>query len=241
MARTGAWVAVCCALACAGGGWCSGEPRLPVLSVAYDGTAGSTESEQELAEETGDAAWESASFRHQGTLRIREEWSRALVSTLVSDLIRKQYASGSGRSYTAVEVSPQLRWTIAEGLKWDTTLLVKRALYDEPYAQSSGYTRLKADTGLSVGLAEGITLEPRLRAILEPHEDAMDSLQRYGFGVSLEARIGRWSFGADYRGTLRLELGDLSTVTRRMDHAFGAKVSWDPNRKDGTKDEGQED
>lgn len=222
---------------------CPAEPKLPVVSLSYGGTAGSTAAEEEWAEETGEASWESVSYRHQGTLRIREEWSRDLVSTLVSEVARKLYVGGTGVSYTAVQISPQTRWTIAEGLKWDATLLLKRSLYDEPYAtgDSRDYTRLRVDTGLSVGLARGITLVHRLQATLEPHDDAARSLQRWGVGVSLDARVGRWSFGADYRGTLRLELGQQSEVQRRADHAFGANVSWDPNGKVGSRDETEEE
>jgi hypothetical protein len=224
---------VCLLALCAGTSLAA--PKLPVVSLAYDATVGSTETEEETLEDS--------SYRHQATLRIREEWSRVLVSTLVSDLTRKLAVSGGGTSYTTFQIAPQIRWNVVDALKWDATLLVRRALYDEPYATgvSRDYTRLKADTGLSLGLAAGVTLVPRLQAAFELYDDPVRSRQTYGFGVSLDARLGRWTLGADYRGSFRLGLGDLSLVEQRMDHSFGADVSWDPNRRPGSRDSTGED
>jgi hypothetical protein len=210
-------------------------PKLPVVSLAYDGSLGSAETDEETLEET--------SYRHQATLRIREEWSKVLVSTLVSDLTRKIAVSGTGTSYTTFQIAPQLRWNATDALKWDTTFLVRRALYDAPYAtgEPREYTRLKADMGLSLGLAAGLTLAPRLQAAFELYDDPQRSRQVYGFGVTLDARLGRWTLGADYRGAYRLGLGGLSLVEQRLDHSFGADVSWDPNRRPGTRDATEEE
>ena len=207
-------------------GWnAAAEPRWPVVSLAYDGTVGSTETDEEVLEDTA--------YRHQVAVRVREEWSRDLITTLVGDLIRKVYVSGSGSSYSAFQISPELRWSVLEGLRWDTSMLVRRALYDEPYAsgESRDFTRLGIGTGLALGLVKGLTLAPRLQATLELYDDAARSRQSYGLGVSLDARLGRWNLGADYRGSLRMPLGALNvTTTTRLEHAFGADLTWDPNR-----------
>lgn len=212
-------------LAGAAGSGVLAEPKLPVISFSYDGDVGSTETEEESLD---DSSW-----RHEIGLHIREEWSRAVVSTLAAELIRKLYLDDSGTSYTWYDVSPQLRWKLADALAWNTSLLVRRALFDEPYADGElrDYTRLKADSALSVGLAKGVTLAPRMLATLELFDDPERSRQSYALGVSFDAKIGQWSLGADYRGSLRLPLGALNvSTTTRLDHSFGAGLTWDPNR-----------
>src|SRR4030042_376713 len=92
------------------------QPKLPVVSVAYDGAVGSTETEEETLEDS--------SYRHQATLKVREEWSRAVVSTLVGDFTRKLYVEGSGTSYSAFQISPQLRWSVTDLVRWDASMLV---------------------------------------------------------------------------------------------------------------------
>jgi hypothetical protein len=206
-------------------GTARGEPRLPVVSLSYDGVVGSTETEEEVMDDS--------SYRHEVDLQIREEWSRAVVSTLAAELVRKLTVIGSSPGYTTIQLSPQLRWKLTDSLAWNTSLLVRRALYDEPYAagEPRDYTRLRADGALSVGLAKGVTLVPRLLATLELYDDPARSKQSYALGVSLDARFGQWSVGADYRGDLRLPLGALNVSTAtRLDHSFGAGITWDPNR-----------
>ena len=199
-------------------------PKLPVVTVEYDGAVGSVETEEETIEDS--------SYRHEVGLRMREQWTRDLVSTLNGDVTRKILVSGSGSSYTALQLSPAVRWTVTDRLKWDATMVVRRTLYDELDSDdlSRSFTRLKADTGLGMALAKGVVLVPRVQATLELYDNPLKSRQSYGVGLGLDARIGQWSLGADYRGSLRLGLGPMSLTSERLDHTFGAGVTWDPNR-----------
>jgi len=200
------------------------EPELPVVSLAYDAAIGGTESDEETVEES--------SFRHEVALRIREEWSARVVSTLTGDVVRKLYVADTGASYATLQLEPSLRVTLREGVKLEVGALARRALYDEPDSDERprDYTRVRATTALTLGAVKGLSIEPRLQATWELYDNPLKSKQLYSLGMSLALRWGRWELGAKYNGSARSPLGALSIVEGKFDHAFGVDVSLDPNR-----------
>jgi hypothetical protein len=200
------------------------EPKLPVTTIAYDGSVGNTETEEESLEET--------TGRHQLVLRVREQWSRDIVTTLEGALLRRTYVEGEGASYTAFWGGPDLRWNVTDALRWVTGLQVRRSTYDEPDSDGNprSYTRLRAESTVALDLAKGVVLGPRVLATLELYDNPTKRRQSYTFALGLDARLGQLDVGADYRGVVRLPLGYFSLVEQRLDHSFGVDLSWDPNR-----------
>ncbi len=212
---------------------CAGMARAadwPVTTLSYDGSVGRTE--------TDEGELEDSSYRHALTLRIRERLSRDLSATLEGVLIRKLYAEGSsGSPYLQLGVVPTVRITVTRGLRCVVGLQARRYVYDtdveadgDTGARPKSYTRLGADTDITIDVTKGLTVSPGLQATYDLYDDPTKTRQTYTLAMGLDAKMGPFALGADYRGVLRRGLGGLSLVEDRLDHTFGVDLSWDPNK-----------
>jgi hypothetical protein len=216
-------VALCVCLVCAGN---TRAADWPVTTLSYDGSVGTTETEEGELEES--------SYRHQVTLRVRERWSRNLSATLEGVLVRKDYAEGSsGTPYVTLGVVPTIRATIVPGLRVVAGLQTRRYAYDndgaDPDVRLKSYTRVRADTDLTIDVRKGFSVSPAAQATFDLYDDPTKTRQTYTLSMGLDAKLGPFALGADYRALLRRALGGLSLVESRLDHVFGVDFTWDPN------------
>jgi len=196
---------------------------LPVFYLKYDAGIGSDETEEEQEVE-------ASSHRHQVSLRIKEAWDRALVTNLYTVAVRKQYLAGTG-SYTYAYLSPDVSWDITDAVKWYLSGRSKWMRYDEPDAGglSKDYISLQAKTNVTLRPHAAVKIIPGVQGSYEVYENRLKSRQSYTFALAVDARLGQFVLGADYRAMLRLPLGAESEVAVKLNNEMGIDVSWDPN------------
>ncbi len=202
---------------------CAQEIKLPVFFLKYDAGIGSEENEEEQEVET-------SSHRHQVSLRIKEAWSRSLTTNLYTVVTRKQYLAQSG-SYTYLSLSPDTAWSITDAVKWYLSGRSKWMRYDEPDADglSKDYISLRAKTNVTLKPHRAVKIIPLIQSTFDLYENQEKRRQTYTFGIGIDTRLGQFLLGGDYRGIVRLPLGQESTVTVKFNNELGIDLTWDPN------------
>jgi hypothetical protein len=199
-----------------------------VFFLRYDGGVGSEQLEPEELEEE---QFEATSHRHRLTLRIKEQWSEALVTNLYTAAARKQYLEQAG-SYSWFYLNPDFSWELTDRLQWSTAFRAKWTVYDEldSFGRPKDFTSLLARSELAFRLLRELKLVPYVQGVFDLCEDEADTQQTYVAGLGVESRLrGDWRLAGRYRGILRLPLGPDSTIGGRFNHEFGVNLSWDPN------------
>ncbi len=198
----------------------------PVTTFRYEASQGTEEDEEE-------GSLIPAYLRHTASLRVKEEFSRALEAALLLRYSRKDYFQ-SGTDYAYWLLAPEFILRRRPAWRLEGSLACKVTDYDP---QASG-SSLRDLVSLGSRLELGWDLTPRtemtssLRGAFDLVEDPQRSRQSYTLGVGLESRLGaerQWLLGVRYSGTSRFPVGPQSVGEQSYYHLGAFSLSWDPN------------
>jgi len=202
-------------------GYCD-DMKLPVFYLKYDASLGSEETEEDI---------ELSSYRHTVSLRIKEQFSKAFATNVLTSYSRKDYLLEKG-SYSYVAVNPYMTYDITDKLRWYQGARSKWVTFDETDSdgESKDFTSLFFNSKLIFKPIDAIKLTPSVKGVYDLFENEEKTRQTYTFGFAVDTKIDNVRVGGRYRAVTRLPLAEESTVTRRFNNEFGASLSWDTNR-----------
>jgi len=195
---------------------------LPVFFLYYDSSLDSEETADQL---------EQSAYRHTARLRIKERFSDALTTNLVTAFSRKEYMTESG-SYSYVYVNPYAALDLTDRVRWYQGFRSKWIVYDE--ADEDGrpkdFTSLYFDTRIIFKTSDFVKITPSVKGTYDLFENEEKSRQYYAFGLRIDSKFDNLRLSGKYRAVTRFPLEPESDVSRRLTNEFGAILSWDPNR-----------
>jgi hypothetical protein len=212
------------------------SPRLPVVTLRYENGLGYREMapdpEGEVEEEP---EMEAYSERHKLTLRLKEQWSKALTTNLYAVAFYKNSEVASD-SYAYLYLHPNLAWSLSRRVKWTVSFRSKLTWFEPeiaPLDRSADLLGLLAKTSVSMKLHDRLKLIPSVQGAFDLYQDPEDlsrTSQTYTAALSLQSELAE---GLDltgrYRGSFRYPLGADSTVEQLFNNEFALALTWDPN------------
>lgn len=200
------------------------EAKLPVFYLRYSGGVGSEELEE-------DVGLEPASFRNSVSLRIKEEFSRDLVSNLTLFYSTKDYRDQAG-DYTYFYLKPEVSYDLTDRLTLETEIRSKWVYYDglDSGGDSKDYLQLTGGLATTYEPVRGTRITGSLRSGFDLYENEAKSEQSYAVGLRVLSRLQSVTLGGNYRGILYTPLGSASEESKTLTSEFGVTLTWDPNK-----------
>ena len=200
------------------------DAKLPVFYLRYSGGVGSEEPEE-------DVGLEPASLRNSVSLRIKEEFSRAMVSNLTLFYSTKDYYDQAG-DYTYFYLKPEISYDLTDRVTLETEIRSKWVYYADRDSDdlSKDYLELTGGLATTYEPVRGTRITGSLRSGFDLYENEAKSEQSYALGLRILSRLHSVTVGGNYRGILYTPLGSASEESRNLTSEFGVSLNWDPNK-----------